>query len=99
MNSKYPKCLIEVGLPIKRLSAHAPRKKSIRHGQIATLHIWWTGDPLAACRAVTCVAPRPNPTNPFYPKTFRTTECLGRKPFVKIERYHVSAAKILEVAL
>ena len=37
----YPKRLIEVDLPIKRISAHARREKSIRHGHISTLHIWW----------------------------------------------------------
>ena len=35
----YPKRLIEVDLPIKRISAHARREKSIRHGHISTLHI------------------------------------------------------------
>jgi len=39
--SKYPKRLIEVDLPIKKISAHARREKSIRHGHISTLHIWW----------------------------------------------------------
>ena len=48
----YPKRLIEVDLPIKRISAHARREKSIRHGHISTLHIWWARRPLAACRAV-----------------------------------------------
>lgn len=37
----YPKRLIEVDLPIKKISAHARREKSIRHGHISTLHIWW----------------------------------------------------------
>lgn len=36
----YPKRLIEVDLPIKRISAHSRREKSIRHGHISTLHIW-----------------------------------------------------------
>ena len=35
-------------------SAHARREKSIRHGHISTLHIWWARRPLAACRAVIC---------------------------------------------
>ena len=38
---RYCKRLIEVDLPIKRISAHARREKSIRHGHISTLHIWW----------------------------------------------------------
>ena len=37
----YCKRLIEVDLPIKRISAHSRREKSIRHGHISTLHIWW----------------------------------------------------------
>ena len=36
--SGYPKRLIEVDLPIKKISAHARREKSIRHGHISTLH-------------------------------------------------------------
>jgi putative DNA methylase len=46
----YPKRLIEVDLPIARISAHARREKSIRHGHISTLHIWWARRPLAAHR-------------------------------------------------
>ncbi len=42
----YPKRLIEVDLPIKRISEHARREKSIRHGHISTLHIWWARRPL-----------------------------------------------------
>lgn len=53
---QYPKRLIEVDLPIKRISEHARREKSIRHGHISTLHIWWARRPLAACRAVICAA-------------------------------------------
>jgi putative DNA methylase len=54
--TKYPKRLIEIDLPIKRISAHSRREKSIRHGHISTLHIWWARRPLAACRAVICAA-------------------------------------------
>jgi putative DNA methylase len=57
----YPKRLIEVDLPIARISAHARREKSIRHGHISTLHIWWARRPLAACRAVICAALWPDP--------------------------------------
>mgnify|MGYP000890059147 CR=1 FL=1 len=49
-----PPRLIEVDLPIKAISAHARWEKSIRHGHISTLHIWWARQPLAACRAVLC---------------------------------------------
>jgi adenine-specific DNA methylase len=59
----YCKRLIEVDLPIKRISAHARREKSIRHGHISTLHIWWARRPLAACRAVICAALWPDPVD------------------------------------
>ncbi len=58
---RYPKRLIEVDLPIARISAHARREKSIRHGHISTLHIWWARRPLAACRAVICASLWPDP--------------------------------------
>ena len=67
----YPKRLIEVDLPIKRISAHARREKSIRHGHISTLHIWWARRPLAACRAVICAALWPDPAQEDCPPKFR----------------------------
>jgi adenine-specific DNA methylase len=67
----YPKRLIEVDLPIKRISAHARREKSIRHGHISTLHIWWARRPLAACRAVLCAALWPDPADEHCPPSFR----------------------------
>lgn len=83
-----PKRLIEVDLPIRRISEHARREKSIRHGHISTLHIWWARRPLAACRAVICAALWPDPADPFCPEGFRDTarkqmrlwskECLGK---------------------
>jgi putative DNA methylase len=68
--TNYAKRLIEVDLPIKRISAHARREKSIRHGHISTLHIWWARRPLAACRAVICAALWPDPADPQCPLTF-----------------------------
>ena len=80
MKGEYPKRLIEVDLPIKRISAHARREKSIRHGHISTLHIWWARRPLAACRAVICAALWPDPADPLCPDSFRRTaaEALSR---------------------
>src|ERR1700704_4714964 len=77
MNSPgaYPKRLIEVDLPIKKISAHARREKSIRHGHISTLHIWWARRPLAACRAVLCAALWPDPVDPVCPQKFRDDAC------------------------
>lgn len=71
MNATYPKRLIEVDLLIKRISANARREKSIRHGHISTLHIWWARRPLAACRAVVCAALWPDPADPACPIAFR----------------------------
>ncbi len=71
MINQYPKRLIEVDLPIKRISAHARREKSIRHGHISTLHIWWARRPLAACRAVICAALWIDPADPLCPQVFR----------------------------
>jgi putative DNA methylase len=68
----YPKRLIEVDLPIRRISAHARREKSIRHGHISTLHIWWARRPLAACRAVICASLWPDPADPLCPAAFIT---------------------------
>ena len=70
-NTQYCKRLIEVDLPIKRISTHARREKSIRHGHISTLHIWWARRPLAACRAVICAALWPDPADPHCPEAFR----------------------------
>ncbi|MCE9567303.1 MAG: DUF1156 domain-containing protein [Planctomycetes bacterium] len=71
MTQPYPKRLIEVDLPIARISAHARREKSIRHGHISTLHIWWARRPLAACRAVICASLWPDPADPLCPQAFR----------------------------
>ncbi len=76
----YPKRLIEVDLPIKRISEHAKRDKSVRHGHISTLHIWWARRPLAACRAVVCATLWPDPADELCPESFREVarEVVGR---------------------
>src|SRR6202051_2460771 len=70
MTTPLPKRLIEVDLPIKRISAHARREKSIRHGHLSTLHIWWARRPLAVCRAVILAALWPDPADPNCPISF-----------------------------
>lgn len=72
----YPKRLIEVDLPIREISAHARREKSIRHGHISTLHIWWARRPLAACRAILCAALWPDPLDVACPQSFRDVSAL-----------------------
>src|SRR5262249_1108480 len=77
----YPRRLIEVDLPIKRISAHARREKSIRHGHISTLHIWWARRPLAACRAVICAALWPDPADELCPSPFRAAVAQALRSF------------------
>src|SRR5438270_5044904 len=72
MLQQYPKRLIEVDLPIKRISAHARREKAMRHGHISTLHIWWARRPLAACRAVICSSLWLDPVDEHCPESFRS---------------------------
>src|SRR5216117_876954 len=68
--SQYVRRLIEVDLPIKRISLHAQREKSVRHGHISTLHTWWARRPLGACRAVICASLWPDPADPDCPEAF-----------------------------
>jgi adenine-specific DNA methylase len=65
------KRLIEVALPLKEVSEQSAREKSIRHGHISTLHIWWARRPLAACRAAVFASLIPDPDDPECPEDFR----------------------------
>ena len=42
---------IEEHFPVKAVGRESSREKSIRHGHISTLHLWWARRPLAASRA------------------------------------------------
>lgn len=53
--------LIEVALPIREISAESVRDKSLRHGHISTLHLWWARRPLAASRAIVFASLVPDP--------------------------------------
>ena len=64
------KKLIEVAMPIKEISAESVRDKSIRHGHISTLHLWWARRPLPVCRAVIFASLVPNPLDPECPQAF-----------------------------
>src|SRR4029079_13565140 len=68
---QYPKRLIEVDLPIKRISAHARREKSIRQGHISSIHIWWARRPLSSCRSTLLASLLPDPADPLCPISFR----------------------------
>lgn len=66
-----PKKLIEVAMPIKEISAESVRDKSIRHGHISTLHLWWARRPLPVCRAVVFASLVPDPLDAHCPPAFR----------------------------
>ena len=64
------KKLIEVAMPIKEISAESVRDKSIRHGHISTLHLWWARRPLPVCRAVVFASLVPDPLDEHCPPEF-----------------------------
>jgi adenine-specific DNA methylase len=78
------KRLIEVALPLKEISDQSAREKSVRHGHISTLHIWWARRPLAACRAAVFASLIPDPDDPTCPESFRTLvrKLLNRNEFI-----------------
>lgn len=55
------KRLIEESFPVKEVSLESVKEKSIRHGHISTLHIWWARRPLASSRATAYAALVPPP--------------------------------------
>ncbi len=71
MNGTSCPRLIEVALPIREISAESVRDKSLRHGHISTLHLWWARRPLAASRAVVFASLVPDPDDPKCPADFR----------------------------
>ncbi|MBW2130846.1 MAG: DUF1156 domain-containing protein [Deltaproteobacteria bacterium] len=71
MSSGSVKRLIEVALPVREISAESVRDKSLRHGHISTLHLWWARRPLAASRAVVFASLVPDPDDPRCPEEFR----------------------------
>src|SRR2546426_770892 len=58
----YDRRLIEDLIPIREISAEASREKSLRHGNISTLHLWWARRPIVAARAAVygALVPAPN---------------------------------------
>lgn len=56
--------IIESQMPLTAISVQSAREKSIRHGHLSTLHIWWARRPLAACRAAIFAALVPQPDDP-----------------------------------
>jgi putative DNA methylase len=80
LSDDKPKRLIEVDLPIRRISEQARREKSIRHGHISTLHIWWARRPLAACRSVVLAGLLPDPADDACPQSFRKDALKALRP-------------------
>jgi putative DNA methylase len=69
---RYCKRLIEVDLPIRKISDSAIyEKKSAGHGHLTTIHIWWARRPLAACRSVICAAVWPDPLDSLCPSLIK----------------------------
>ena len=66
-----PKKLIEVAMPLKEVSAESVRDKSLRHGHISTLHLWWARRPLPVCRAVVFASLVSDPLDPNCPDSFK----------------------------
>jgi len=52
---------IEETFPVKEVGEESAKEKSIRHGHISTLHIWWARRPLASSRATIFAALIPAP--------------------------------------
>src|SRR5690606_35299160 len=76
-----PKKLIEVAMPIKEISAESVRDKSIRHGHISTLHLWWARRPLPVSRAVVFASLVPDPLDENCPQAFKDAveQLLGKE--------------------
>ena len=53
--------LIEEALPLAAVNAASAREKSIRHGNISTMHLWWARRPLSMSRAVVFATLLPDP--------------------------------------
>jgi len=53
--------LIEEALPLAVVNRESAREKSLRHGHISTLHLWWARRPLAMSRTVVFGTLMPDP--------------------------------------
>jgi putative DNA methylase len=95
MTAALPKRLIEVDLPIKRISAHARREKDMRRGHVPLLYIWPATRPTAACRAVLCAALWPDPADENCPASFRE-EARKLMLFWSTDRLHLLGPETYE---
>lgn len=83
----YPRRLIEVDLPIAKVSEHARNGRSVHHGHITAIHIWWARKPLPSCRAAALAASLIDPLDPACPEAFKTSarDVLGQLYGTKVE--------------
>jgi putative DNA methylase len=86
--------LIEVDLPIRRISEYARLGKNVRTGNISSLHIWWARRPLAACRAVICAALWLDPASDTCPPIFREKAANALVHFAEQVRSNRSLAEL-----
>lgn len=106
--SSYSKRLIEIDIPIRRISTQARREKDMRRGHVPLLYIWPATRPPAACRAVLCAAMWPDPVDPNCSDSFRKAAresmqawardqlgLLGQESYVDFVRYQ-KTPKLLE---
>src|SRR5947209_2346581 len=92
--AKYPRRLIEVDLPVEAISQHATDARSVHHGHITAIHIWWARKPLPACRGAFLALGLPDPVDPLCPEGFRQ-----RATEVLRQLYGTSAANAADHAL
>jgi putative DNA methylase len=57
------RALIEEELPLAAINVESAREKSLRHGHISTLHLWWARRPLSMSRAVVFGTLMPDPVD------------------------------------
>ena len=67
----YCKRLIEVDLPIRRISENARLEKEKRRSHVPLLYIWPATRPTSACRAIICASIFPDPVDETCPQQFR----------------------------
>ncbi|MEL7672995.1 MAG: DUF559 domain-containing protein [Chloroflexota bacterium] len=92
------KRLIEEFIPIKQISAEASREKSIRHGHISTLHLWWARRPLVASRAAVFAALVPADARPQVKERASDPEPMSLNKFmIELCKWNV-APEIIEEA-
>lgn len=65
----YKKKLIEVTMPLDIINLASAREKSLRHGNISTMHLWWSRKPICAAKAVIFASLIDDPGNYLPPKS------------------------------